>query len=93
MAKSNKYNAKDPSIRGASRKSEMDLKKKLHKRSGGRPARLKALLDAEIEAELKAIREETEAKAKAKAETEKKAPAKKSKSKTTKPKGKAKAEE
>ena len=86
MAKSNKHNAKDPTIRGASRKSEMDLKKKLHKRSGGRPARLKALLEADNAAELEALRKEAEAVAKAKAEAKEEAPAKESKPKATKPK-------
>lgn len=93
MAKSNKYNEKDPSIRGASRKSEMDLKKILHKRSGGRPARLKALLEAENEAELERLRKEAEAVAKAKAEAEKKTSAKKPKSEATKPKAEEKKQE
>lgn len=87
MAKSNKYNDKDPSIRGGSRKSEMDLKKKLHKRSGGRPARLKALLEADNAAELERLRKEAEAVAKAKAEAKKETPPKESKPKATKPKG------
>lgn len=91
MVKSSKHDKKNPTIRGASRKSEMDLKKKLHKRSGGRPARLKALLDADVKAELEAIRKETEAKAKA--ETKEKAPAKKSKSKASVKKGKTETKE
>ena len=86
MVKSSKHDKKNPTIRGASRKSEMDAKKRLHKRSGGRPARLKALLDADIKAELEAIRKETEAKAKA--ETTEKKSTKKSKSKTSTKKAK-----
>lgn len=93
MAKSHKYDKKNPTIRGASRKSEMDAKKRLHKRSGGRPARLKALLDADNKAELEALRKETDAKAKAKAEAKETAPAKKSKSKTSVKKGKTEKKE
>jgi len=71
-----KHNKKNPSIRGASRKSEMDLKQKLHQLSGGRPARLKQLLlkEAEAEAEeLELLRLKVEAEAKAKAKPTKKA--------------------
>lgn len=95
MAKSNKYNDKDPSIRGGSRKSEMDAKKRLHKLSGGRPARLKALLDAQVQEELEAIRKETERKAKLEAEAKAKeeASAKKSSPKKSKPKKSKKTEE
>ena len=93
MVKSSKHDKKNPTIRGASRKSELDLKKKLHKRSGGRPARLKALLDADVTAALEALRKETDAKAKAKAETKEKASTKKSKSKTSVKKGKTEKKE
>ena len=41
MAKDNKHNAHDPSIRGGSRKHEMDRKKRLYQLSGGRPAQAK----------------------------------------------------
>lgn len=75
MGRNDKHNAKNPSIRGASRKSEMDLKKKLHKQSGGRPARLKQLLAAEAEAqeaELLALKKRAEEETKAKAKKPKK---------------------
>ena len=73
MVRKDKHDDRNPTIRGASRKSEMDLKKKLHKRSGGRPARLKALLAEDAAAELAAIeaRVAAEAEAKAKEASEK----------------------
>ena len=70
----------DPSIRGGSRKFEMDQKKKLYKLSGGRPARdkkLMAQLEAEEAAELEALKKEVEEKAKEKSKP-KKSKAKKS---------------
>ena len=63
MVKDNKHNSNDPTIRGGSRKSEMDLKKKLYKKSGGRPARLKKLLleqEADEQAELAKLQKEIE---------------------------------
>ena len=70
MAKDNKHNAHDPSIRGGSRKHEMDRKKRLYQLSGGRPARYKKLLEAEeaLEAaELESLKKEVADKDKAKA--------------------------
>ena len=70
MAKDNKNNKHDPSLRGGSRKFEMDRKKRLYQLSGGRPARYKKLLEA-LEAEelleLEALKKEVADKAKAKA--------------------------
>ena len=80
MVKDNKHNKHDPSIRGGSRKFEMDEKKRLYKLSGGRPARYKKLIEArmaEEAAELEALKKEVEEKAKAKAKP-KKSKAKKS---------------
>jgi len=80
MVKDNKHNKNDPSIRGGSRKFEMDEKKRLYKLSGGRPARYNKLIEAmaaEDEAELAALKKEVEEKAKAEAKP-KKSKAKKS---------------
>ena len=80
MAKDNKHSKHDPSIRGGSRKFEMDQKKKLYKLSGGSPARFKKLmaqLEAEEAAELEALKKEVEEKAKEKSKP-KKSKAKKS---------------
>lgn len=80
MVKDNKHNKTDPSIRGGSRKFEMDEKKRLYKLSGGRPARYKKLIEAmaaEDEAELATLKKEVEEKAKAEAKP-KKSKAKKS---------------
>jgi len=74
MAKDNKHSKHDPSIRGGSRKFEMDQKKKLYKLSGGRPARYKKLmaqLEADEAAELEALKKEVEEKAKAKSKKSK----------------------
>ena len=90
MAKDNKHSKHDPSIRGGSRKSEMDQKKKLYKLSGGRPARYKKLmaqLEADEAAELEAIKKEVTEKAKAKAKPKKSKS--KSKGKSGKSAGKA----
>ena len=81
MVKDNKHNKHDPSIRGGSRKHEMDQKKKLYKLSGGRPARYKKLmaqLEAEAAAELEDLKNEGEEKAKAKAKPKKSSSKKKS---------------
>ena len=88
MVKDNKHNKNDPSIRGGSRKFEMDEKKRLYKLSGGRPARYNKLM-ADIEAaqlaELEDLKKEVEEKAKAEAKP-KKSKAKKSVKKDASPK-------
>ena len=73
MARDDKHNPRNPSIRGGSRKHEMDEKKRLHQLSKGRPAHLKRILEEEAAAEaaelaaLQAkLEEETKAKAKRK---------------------------
>ena len=81
MVKDNKHSKHDPSIRGGSRKFEMDEKKRLYKLSGGRPARYKKLmaqLEADEAAELEALKEEVKEKAKAKAKPKKSKAVKKS---------------
>tara|TARA_R100001443_G_scaffold114843_1_gene131447 strand:+ start:7392 stop:7676 length:285 start_codon:yes stop_codon:yes gene_type:complete len=81
MVKNNKHNKYDPSIRGGSRKFEMDEKKRLYKLSGGRPARYNKLIaemDKEQAEELEALKKEVEEKAKAEAKPKKKSKAKKS---------------
>ena len=75
MVKKNKHDKYDPSIRGGSRKFEMDEKKRLYKLSGGRPARYNKLIAemAEQQAEeLEDLKKQVEEKAKAKAKPKKK---------------------
>ena len=82
MAKDNKHNENDPSIRGGSRRHEMQNKsKKYYKGARGRPYRYKRLLaeeEAAPQAELEAIQKELQEKQKAEADAAKKASAKKS---------------
>lgn len=68
MARPDKHDSNNPSVRGGSRKAEMDLKRKLHKQSGGRPARLKSLLAEEAAAEMELIEKRIAEEAKAAAE-------------------------
>ena len=75
MVKDGKHDKHNPSIRGGSRKFEMDEKKRLYKLSGGRPARYNKLM-ADIQAaqlaELEDLKKEVEEKAKAEAKPKKK---------------------
>jgi hypothetical protein len=75
MARDDKHNSRNPSIRGGSRKHEMDEKKRLHQLSGGRPNRLKRILEEEAAAEaaeLAALQAKLEEDAKAKAKPKRK---------------------
>ena len=86
MAKDNKHDPNDPSIRGGSRRHEMQEKNtKYYKGAKGRPYRYKRLLEQEeaaSQAELEEVKAEVEKAAKEAAE--KTTPKKKAKSKKSK---------
>tara|TARA_R100000152_G_C6732421_1_gene156928 strand:+ start:147 stop:422 length:276 start_codon:yes stop_codon:yes gene_type:complete len=90
MAKDNKHNPNDASIRGGAKVSDMKKKNKdYYKAAKGRPYRYQAMLKAQEEAEkaeLEAIQRELEEKAKADAEEKAEAEKPKKKKKSSKKK-------